>query len=105
MICCEILRINGLVTHEIGCRNQGQVVTRHRFPKYYVGILKGGGGYQYFTTALEPSAYYFPEYGAVIGPFRTKRGAKWAAAHPFGWSIVSEAEEKAKADALNEVRP
>ena len=86
-----------MVTHEIGCSNQGQIVTKHRFPKYYVGILKEGRGRKYFTTALEPSRYYFPEYVAIIGPFKTKRGAKWGANNPYGWSIVSEAEKLAKA--------
>ena len=96
MLCCEILTINGMVTHEIGCPNQGQIITRHRFPRYYVGIRKSDCRRVYFTTALEPSQHYFPEYAAVIGPFKTKRGAQWGAGHPFGWSIVSEAEHQAK---------
>lgn len=96
MNCCEILRINGIVTHETRCPNQGQIIIRHRFPKFYVGILKGNRSRKVFTTALEPSQYYFPEFVAVIGPFRTKRGAKWGAANPFGWSHVSEAEKLAK---------
>ncbi len=96
MYCCEILRINGIVTHEIGCPNQGQIVTRHRFPRFYVGILKDSRKRKVFTTALEPIRYYFPEFVAVIGPFKTKRGATWGANNPFNWTHVSEAEEMAK---------
>lgn len=100
MNCCEILRINGIVTHEIGCPNQGQIVTRHRFPKFYIGILKDNRTRKVFTTALEPSRYYFPEFVAVIGPFKTKRGAKWGAENPCNWSHVSEAELLAKKETV-----
>lgn len=103
MICCEILRINGIVTHEIGCPNQGQVITRHKYPKFYVGILKGSDRRKVFTTALEPCSYYFPEFGAIVGPFRTKRGAKWCATNPYSGLLVSEMEIKAKEKSRREI--
>lgn len=84
-----------MVTHEVGCSNQGQIVTKHRFPKNYIGVLKDTRRVA-FQTALEPGRYYFPEYVAVIGPFKTKRAAVWGAANPFNWSRVSEAELMAK---------
>ena len=93
---CDFLYINGIGRHETGCPNSGKIVTRHRFPRFYVGILNGSRDRQVFTTALEPMRYYFPEFVAIIGPFKTKRGAKWGAANPYNWSTVSEAEYMAK---------
>lgn len=90
MNCCEILRINGRVTHEIGCRNQGINPPKPK-QRYYVGLLEGGNR-KFFSTSLEPSRHYFPEYVAVIGAFKTKRAAKWASENPFNWSTVKEAE-------------
>jgi hypothetical protein len=94
MQCCEILRINGIVTHEIGCPNQGKKVKRD-VSRHYIAKVKGKNIWRMVTTALPVVSHYFPEYALFIGPFRTKRGARWAQKNPFGWGNVSDAENLA----------
>ena len=46
-----------------------------------MGLVKGGAR-EVFKAATEPTERaYSGRYGAVIGPFRTKRGAAFMAAH------------------------
>lgn len=95
---CEPSMINGIFCHETGCPNQGQR-PRKEVSRAYVGIRRGTRDREFFRTKLEPTEHYYPEYAAVIGPFRTVRGAKWAAANPFGqWVHVRDAEIAAKGD-------
>lgn len=61
----------------------------------FVGVC-GPNARQVFMANEEPTALTHPEYQAVIGPFRTRRGATWAANHPQGFQTVAEAEEKAR---------
>lgn len=92
---CEALVINGVYCHETGCPNKGSLPVKIT-AKRYVGILKGSRERRYFRTRLDPTPHYYPEYAAVIGPFKTQRAAKWAAANPCNWTHVSEAETLSK---------
>lgn len=51
----------------------------NKYKSHYVGIKKEGFQYEYFSfekgKQVTPEAT--PEYCAVIGPFKTKRGAKF----------------------------
>lgn len=50
--------------------------------KHYVGIQKCNGRYVSFTSAEAPTFERFgSRFNAVIGPFKTMRGAKWAERH------------------------
>lgn len=69
----------------------------HRF-KWYVGVRHSDSSRQAFATTAEPTKEEFQQFGYVIGPFRTKQGATWAAKHRYGWADVDEAEEMAKID-------
>ena len=61
------------------------------------GPLNGRKEYEPFRSATEPTqASHGERYSHVIGPFRTRRAANWAATYPFGWTHVSEAEARAK---------
>ncbi len=95
MNCCEILRIDGIVTHETGCSNQG-TTPKKSIAKHYIAIKKTTRERIYIKTTLEPSQHYFPEYSAFIGPFKTKRAAIWGVNNQYNWSCVSEAEELCK---------
>lgn len=44
--------------------------------KPYVGLIKGGKR-ETFRSPITPTETDFPQYFAVIGPFRTIRGAKF----------------------------
>jgi hypothetical protein len=64
--------------------------------RWYVGIC-GARARQTFRSAALPTKDTHPEYGAVIGPFQTKRGAWFAAMNP--WSVcisVAEYERAAR---------
>lgn len=44
--------------------------------RIYVGLVAGSPGQRaIFRAAGEPTAAEFPQYGAAIGPFRTRRAA------------------------------
>jgi hypothetical protein len=45
--------------------------------KWYVG--HANGGQWAFAAYRMPTAITFPQFNAVVGPFHTKRAAKWAA--------------------------
>lgn len=47
--------------------------------KYFVGIRPGGTRSVFFMAVVEPTREQCPQYIAVIGPFRTKRGAQFMA--------------------------
>ena len=73
--------------------------------KWYVGIDNRStfpgqlGSYQAFRWYETPSAEQFSWFSAVIGPFKTKRGAQWA--EKYGrqnphFQHVDDAEQLAK---------
>jgi hypothetical protein len=43
--------------------------------RYYVGLRWSNGARESFRAAVAPTSLTYPEYTAVIGPFRTRRGA------------------------------
>ncbi len=94
-MCCDILRINGVVCHETGCFNQGTIPVKQT-RRQYVGIVAGTRDRVAFSSTLPVTPHYYPEYAAVIGPFKTKRAAVWAAHNPCNWSHVSDAETLSK---------
>ena len=73
--------------------------------RWYVGIKSGLGasGYEAFRATFTPTpTTHGSQYICVWGPFYTKRGATWSAAH--GWNnphaqTVSEAERIARNEA------
>jgi hypothetical protein len=88
---CADCMINGVYCHETGCPNTGKAPVSIK-RRYYVGIHKVTRTRHSFVTGLDPTPHYYPEFSAVIGPFKTRRASVWAAANPFGWGHVSEAE-------------
>lgn len=52
--------------------------------KYYVGIRPGAQRAVFYMAVLAPTPELCPQYSAVIGPFRTKRGAQFMAEHGAG---------------------
>jgi hypothetical protein len=88
---CEYLFINGVGCHETGCPNTSKPLQRE-VRRHYIGIRNSTRTREAFTTSLPPSPHYYPEYAAVIGPFKTKRAAVWGAKNPCNWSHVSDAE-------------
>jgi hypothetical protein len=50
--------------------------------RWYVGLGAGSLRVPFQATAT-PTAEAFPQYGAVVGPFRTKRGADYLARYGF----------------------
>jgi hypothetical protein len=63
-------------------------------PDWYVGLC-GAAARQTFRSSTRPTAGSHPEYLAVIGPFRTRRGAMFAAAHPWSSAVSVSAYEYA----------
>ena len=49
--------------------------------RWYVGHT--GTGLEAFSSPVTPTATLTPQYGAVVGPFRTKRAALWAEKHGY----------------------
>ena len=67
--------------------------------RYYVGLGGDEPGRRVFCSKETPTADTFVEYGAVIGPFRTKRGAQFMAKHGYNnphCRTVADAERLAK---------
>ena len=68
--------------------------------KHYVGIKKDGWSYKRFTANEMPTATtHGQDYAAVIGPFRTRRGAQYMANYGRGnphLQHVIDAERLAK---------
>ena len=82
MNCCDILRINGVVTHEIGCPNQGTTPKKAK-RHYYVGIVKVTRDRIMFATSLEPKPHFRKEYdpqtegrGHTPTPWTVRHGEK-----------------------------
>lgn len=50
--------------------------------KWYLG--HAGGKHEAFSSKQEPTQETHGQYGAVVGPFRTKRAAMWAQEHGQG---------------------
>lgn len=69
--------------------------------RIYVGRSKSGGRTITFRSEVEPSeASHGHLYAAVIGPFRTIRGARFMARHGYNnphLQTVADAERLAKA--------
>jgi hypothetical protein len=67
---------------------------------WYIGIQKNKGEYQAFWSDVHPTYDYFGHvYFAVIGPFKTKRAAKWAEQYGSGnphFRHVNDAERISK---------
>jgi hypothetical protein len=67
---------------------------------WYVGIVKNTNKYTAFWSDTEPSYDYFGAvYFAVIGPFKTKRAAKWAEKYGLNnphFQTVNDAEQISK---------
>ena len=76
--------------------------------KQYVGIRRADYRYERFTYSITPTLEtHGSVYMAVIGPFRSKRGATFMAEHGSGnphLQTVSEAERIAKANAKGGAR-
>jgi hypothetical protein len=67
--------------------------------KYYVGIRPGAQRAVFYMAVLAPTPELCPQYSAVIGPFRTKRGAQFMAEHGAGnphVQCVADAERIAR---------
>lgn len=77
-------------------------------PWIYVGLLKDTWKREVFTSFLRPiSETHGHLYGAVIGPFRTKRGATFMTLYGRGnphVQNVADAERLAKKEAQREPR-
>lgn len=59
----------------------------------YVG--KNGNKLEFFSSDVTPTKELFPQYKAVIGPFRTKKAALFLMNNPMV-QTVSDAERLAK---------
>jgi len=71
----------------------------HGKGKWYVGINKGTGNYEMLRSEKKPTAKAFPYHSAVIGPFRSKRGAWFMAKYGKGnphCQTVADAERLGK---------
>jgi hypothetical protein len=67
--------------------------------KYFVGIRSDGTRSVFYMAVVEPTQEMCPQYSAVIGPFRTKRGAEFMRDHGAGnphCQTVADAERIAK---------
>jgi hypothetical protein len=68
--------------------------------RYYVGIKFKFVGYCVtFTSTTKPTKKTHPQYDAVVGPFRTKRGAEFMRQHGYNnphCVTVAQAEKLAK---------
>jgi len=75
-----------------------------KYSRPYVGLLLGGGGREVFRSVQRPTQeMHGARYGAVIGPFRTRRGADFMAKYGAGnphCQCVFEAEKLAKREAV-----
>ena len=73
-----------------------------RIKRPYIGYLNDEhgnlSGWHYFESSVTPAERLY-SYTIVIGPFKTKRAARWASVRPFGWGHVNDAEELAKLEA------
>jgi hypothetical protein len=63
-------------------------------PRWYVGFADGKWNLFNFNT-IPTYATHGSRYICVVGPFRTKRGAKWASEHQ-NFESVYNAEREAK---------
>lgn len=69
--------------------------------RWYVGHVAGKLRGVAFKSKTEPTQETHGHiYGAVTGPFRTKRAAVWGCQYGAHWSTIAEAERSAKADAI-----
>jgi hypothetical protein len=71
--------------------------------RWYIGLLNGTGKRQAFQAGSVPTAEtHGNEYGAVIGPFRTRRGCFWALNQHNNphCQCVQDAERLAKMEAV-----
>src|SRR5690348_17115800 len=66
--------------------------------RYYVGLKPNGVRAVFYMAVVEPTQEMCPQYNAVIGPFRTKRGAEFMAKYGAGnphCQTVQDAEKLA----------
>ena len=64
--------------------------------RWYVGITKGNKMQAFQSESTPFKVIYGTKYFAVIGPFKTKRAAKWAEVHGPGnphFNCVEDAEK------------
>ena len=67
--------------------------------KWYVGHIRGTRHLEAFTSEKTPTPKDFPTYAAVVGPFKTRRGAVWAEKYGYNnphFQHVNDAERIAK---------
>ena len=71
--------------------------------KFYVGCQlnreTGLTDREVFKSAEQPTDKSYVKYDYCIGPFKTKRGAKYAVEFPYAATHVDQFERKAKRDA------
>mgnify|MGYP003420727257 FL=1 len=69
--------------------------------KLYVGTNSKKGVRRAFKSTKTPTeASHGHEFAAVLGPFRTKRGAEWCASHPGAWGSIAQMEDAAREAAM-----
>ncbi len=67
--------------------------------RIYIGYLDGLTFSAPFKSATTPTSAEYPQYTAVVGPFRTMRGARFMQRYGIGnphCQCVSQAEKLAK---------
>lgn len=57
---------------------------KNGYSRPYVGLLHGGGREVFRSVQRPTTELHGDKYGAVIGPFRTRRGAEFMARHGAG---------------------
>jgi len=91
--------IGGAATERDCCRVRDRNPERKGRRQWYMAYMSGDlraafpwtGGFDYSRPCVDD----FPAYTLIVGPFATKRGAQYAAAHQ-GWATVAEAEHRAR---------
>lgn len=67
--------------------------------RIYLGLANGGDTRKIFKAAITPTRAAYPQYDAVVGPFKTMRGARFMQQHVFTnphCQTVSDAEKLGK---------
>lgn len=60
------------------------MVQKRKYSRPYVGLVIGGGREVFRSVEVPTTESHGNLYGAVIGPFRTRRGADFMARHGAG---------------------
>lgn len=96
----EVFRLEGLPAGETPAEDPSALQAPSQ-PRYWVGVAAGTGNYFEIEDPKDPARGDYPQFCAIIGPFRTRRGTAYMRDYGKGnphLQTAGDADRLAKAE-------